>query len=198
MVGRLAFVVALLSMPQCWSQDKATMELPGLPAHMKIGQPAPNWLTANWFNLPDGKSKLDVDDYRGKVVVLFLFQSKCEGCRDGGVPILAAIRGSVQHADVRYVAIQAVYELAFANTLDAAKAFAKEFEFDFPVGHTGSDIMKRYHALFSPWFVIIDRHGKIQFSSFFVAPQKAKQVIEKALAEPAPKPVAKPKKRYWF
>jgi len=40
-----------------------------------VGETAPTWKVSRWFNLPTGKDKLDVTDYRGKVVYLFFFQS---------------------------------------------------------------------------------------------------------------------------
>ncbi len=39
------------------------------------GQKAPTWSAAEWKNLPEGKTSLDVSDYAGKVVYLYFFQS---------------------------------------------------------------------------------------------------------------------------
>ena len=39
-----------------------------------IGMIAPTWGETEWINLPQGKKKLDVEDYRGRVVYLALFQ----------------------------------------------------------------------------------------------------------------------------
>ena len=51
-----------------------------------LGQPAPAWEVARWFNLPSGTDSLDIADLRGKVVYLFCFQSWCPGCHgDTGV-----------------------------------------------------------------------------------------------------------------
>lgn len=40
-----------------------------------VGKMAPAWKVNRWFNLPAGKRRLDVTDFRGKVVYLFFFQS---------------------------------------------------------------------------------------------------------------------------
>lgn len=39
------------------------------------GQKAPAWSSAEWQNLPEGKTSLDIGDFSGKVVYLFFFQS---------------------------------------------------------------------------------------------------------------------------
>ncbi len=38
------------------------------------GMIAPTWGETEWLNLPQGKKNLDVEDYRGRVVYLALFQ----------------------------------------------------------------------------------------------------------------------------
>lgn len=38
------------------------------------GMMAPTWGKTEWINLPQGKKTLDIEDYRGRVVYLALFQ----------------------------------------------------------------------------------------------------------------------------
>ncbi|MEM7261083.1 MAG: redoxin domain-containing protein [Planctomycetota bacterium] len=175
---------------------------------LKLGESAPSWQVKRWHGLPKGVTQLDVADYRGKVVVVFFFQSHCEGCIEGGVPLFAELRTAVKHDDVEFVAVQTVCEFAFLNTFDAAREFADEYEFDFPIGHTGPQTLREHRAFMTPWFVIVDRVGNLAFSSFFIAPQVAKEVVDRALAVPfepvideLPKPTRPPvgtKKPYWF
>jgi hypothetical protein len=40
-----------------------------------LSRPAPPWSVTDWINLPNPKTSLEVDDYRGKVLYLFFFQS---------------------------------------------------------------------------------------------------------------------------
>ncbi len=40
-----------------------------------VGEAAPTWEIEKWFNLPEGKEKLEISDFRGKVLILFNFQS---------------------------------------------------------------------------------------------------------------------------
>lgn len=39
------------------------------------GEQAPNWDITEWFNLPDGKEKLEISDFRGRVLMLYNYQS---------------------------------------------------------------------------------------------------------------------------
>ncbi|MCA8942804.1 MAG: TlpA family protein disulfide reductase [Planctomycetes bacterium] len=152
-----------------------------------LGEPAPRWNVWRWRDQPE-EFRLDVDAFRGKVVVLFLFQAGCSGCRKGGAPLLEAIRQTNRHADLRFVAIQSVIELGFANTFEAACEFADDFAFDFPVGHTGPELLRSYRGLLTPWFVIIDRRGVVRFSSFLLSPQRAQEILRELLAEPSEAP----------
>lgn len=40
-----------------------------------LNQPAPEWGVAQWFHLPEDKTRLDIGDFKGKVVYLYCFQS---------------------------------------------------------------------------------------------------------------------------
>ncbi len=39
------------------------------------GNDAPKWDIDKWFNLPDGKQKLEISDFRGRVLMLYNYQS---------------------------------------------------------------------------------------------------------------------------
>ncbi|ETX08882.1 MAG: hypothetical protein ETSY2_02755 [Candidatus Entotheonella gemina] len=40
-----------------------------------LNQPAPEWDVSQWFQLPEDKTRLDIGDFKGKVVYLYCFQS---------------------------------------------------------------------------------------------------------------------------
>ena len=40
-----------------------------------LNQPAPGWEISHWSQLPEGKTRLDIGDFKGKVVYLYCFQS---------------------------------------------------------------------------------------------------------------------------
>ena len=79
---------------------------------------APSWKVTQWFHLPDGKTSLDVDDFKGKVVYLYCFQSWCPGCHSHGFPTLQQLtKHYANDPDVAFVAIQTTFEGYGFNTL---------------------------------------------------------------------------------
>ncbi len=154
-----------------------------------VGKRAPAWNVSTWFNLPAGKRKVDITDYRGKVVYLFFFQSWCPGCHKHGFPALVSVAKHFSGNDnVAFVAVQTVFEGFEANTSEAALESARTFDLSIPVGHdTGpggnrSYLMKRYRSGGTPWLVIIDKSGVVRFDDFHQRAGKSIAVIQALLA----------------
>lgn len=135
------------------------------------GQQAPSWTVDNWFNLADGADSIDISDFRGKVVYLFFFQHRCPACHTHGFPTLKAVSSHFSsNDDVVFVAIQTTWHGVSAKTADKALPAAEKYGLDIPVGHAGNDpkgdgpgIMETYRSPGTPWTVIIDREGIVQF-----------------------------------
>ncbi len=82
-----------------------------------LGQRAPNWRVDEWYNLGDNVERIDVADFKGKIVYLFGFQSWCPGCHSHGFPTLQAVEKHYRdNDDVVFVAIQTVFEGYHVNT----------------------------------------------------------------------------------
>lgn len=153
-----------------------------------LGQKAPEWGVSNWFNLENGTEKLDVSDFKGKVVYLYGFQSWCPGCHSHGFPTLQQVEKHFkENENVVFVAVQTVFEGFESNTIDKAVKTVQEFKLDIPVGHdsgrngSGSALMRRYRSGGTPWTVIIDREGFVQFNDFSIKPDKAVALIDRLL-----------------
>lgn len=164
------------------------------PEHAGLGvldQPAPAWEVDRWFNLPTGKSSLDIADYRGKVVYLYGFQSWCPGCHAHGFPTLQRLVEKFQNADdVAFVAVQTAFEGFGTNTPDAARTTAERYKLTIPVGHSGregerSGLMRAYKTGGTPWTVIIDKEGVVRFNDFHITPEQGEQVITALRGSPA-------------
>jgi thiol-disulfide isomerase/thioredoxin len=161
------------------------------PAGAVVGHPAPRWGVTEWTNLPEGTKKLDVDDFAGKVVVLFCFQSWCPGCHSRGFPTLKAlVKRFAGDDDVAFVAVQTVFEGFAQNTAEKAWATAKKYKLDIPFGHSGTAkarpaIMKSYRTRGTPWMIVIDREGKVRFSDFHIQTDQAIGLIDKLKKEEA-------------
>lgn len=155
-----------------------------------LGQRAPNWRVDEWYNLGDDVERIDVSDFKGKIVYLFGFQSWCPGCHSHGFPTLQAVEKHYRdNDDVVFVAIQTVFEGYHVNTSDKALSTVTQFDLDIPVGHdagagAGSTVMRRYRAGGTPWAVIIDRDGFVQFNGFSIQPDQAISLINRLLEQP--------------
>jgi len=154
------------------------------------GRKAPSWGVEQWINLPENKDTLDIDDYRGKVLYLYCFQSWCPGCHKHGFPTLKEMIGRFEDdEDVAFVAVQTVFEGFHTNTFERAKEVAERYELEIPVGHSGEDgqrseLMTRYRTGGTPWVVIIDKEGVVRFDGFHVRTDPAERFIRKLADAP--------------
>ena len=80
------------------------------------GKKAPDLKVGTWFNLPKGKSSIDLPDLRGKVVYLLFFQSWCPACHSSGLPRLKVLSREYRKKDVAFLVVQTVFEGYSVNT----------------------------------------------------------------------------------
>ena len=175
-------VAAVTAMPEISTSQQRSYGI--------LGHKAPAWQVDEWYNLGDDVERIDVSDFRGRIVYLFGFQSWCPGCHSHGFPTLQAVEKHYRdNDDVVFVAIQTVFEGYHVNTSDKAQSTVAQFNLDIPVGHdsgagAGSAVMRRYRAGGTPWAVIIDRDGFVQFNGFSIRPERAVALINRLLKEP--------------
>ena len=97
--------------------------MPHDPHYGIDGQLAPEWGVTQWFNVPNDRPSLTLQDLADKVVYLYCFQSWCPGCHSHGFPTLLAVRDSLKDAPgVAFVAIQTVFEGVDVNTLERPRS----------------------------------------------------------------------------
>ncbi len=148
-----------------------------------VGQQAPHWDVSKWHQLPEGKDELDITDFRGKVLYLYFFQSWCPGCHSTGFPNLKTLHGIYKNdPDVEFVVIQSTFEGHNINTADKLKPTAAKYELPIPFGQSAGGgtpaIMQKYRTRGTPWVVLIDKKGQVQFNGFHLDPAKAASVID--------------------
>ena len=169
--------------------------------HGVVGRPAPEWGVNQWLNLPEGKTSLDVSDYRNKVLYLYCFQSWCPGCHQRGFPTLQKmIQRFRTNDDVAFVAVQTVFEGFSSNTFHRAKEVAKQYSLEIPIGQSGengrrSELMGRYRTGGTPWVIIIDSSGVVRFNDFHIGVSQATGMIEQLLEEQADRDTGIPQSR---
>ena len=135
------------------------------------GQKAPSFGVDTWLQ-SNGKSSLDIEDYKGKVLYVYGFQAWCPGCHSHGFPTLQKLSKHYKNDNkVAFVAIQTVFEGFMVNSVNAAKDIIKKYSLTMPVGHSGSSdkrsaFMSNYKSGGTPWTVIIDKNGVVRFNDF--------------------------------
>ncbi len=154
------------------------------------GSNAPSWGVETWFNLPESKQRLDVHDFRDRVLYLYCFQSWCPGCHSSGFPTLQAMMSEYEdNHDVAFVAIQTVFEGFDANTLEKARQIAREYALDLPFGHDPgpeggrSLVMQRYRTGGTPWIILIGGDGLVIFNDFHADLDKLKRQMDRLIEE---------------
>ncbi|MBT3201344.1 MAG: TlpA family protein disulfide reductase [Phycisphaerales bacterium] len=157
-----------------------------------LGKAAPKWEVGPWYQLPSGKTSLDISDFKGKVLYVYCFQSWCPGCHKRGFPALKQVSDKYKDDDsVRFVVFQTVFEDRASkpvNTFENLKEIAKKYGLTMPFAQSGSrkdksKIMRAYKTRGTPWTMIIDKKGVIRYSAFHITPTDAAKLIEKLKAE---------------
>ncbi|MEE9264378.1 MAG: TlpA disulfide reductase family protein [Vicinamibacteria bacterium] len=150
-----------------------------------VTKKAPKWEVESWSNLPKGKKKLDVRDFRGKVVYLYCFQARCPGCHSTGFPTLKKVKEAFKNdGNVAFVTMQTVFEGFHVNTKENGLATLRKFALDLPMAMSGSPekrstIMSWYRTRGTPWTVIIGPDGKVAWNGFHIRPEEAVALIRK-------------------
>lgn len=132
---------------------------------------APPIEAERWFNTDQS---LDLEMFRGKVVVLHAFQMLCPGCVSQAVPQARRLHEIAKSIDDLVVlGIHTVFEHHAAMTPVSLEAFLHEYRLTFPVAvdRPSSDgpiprTMAAYGFKGTPSTVVIDRAGRIARHSF--------------------------------
>jgi len=153
------------------------------------GQKAPSFGVDTWLQTTNDKKTLDIEDYKGKVIYLYGFQSWCPGCHKHGFPALQKLSKHYKGNDkIAFVAIQTVFEGFMINTELAAKLIIKKYDLDMPVGQSGtsdnpSEFMKNYRSGGTPWTVVIDKNSIVRFNDFHADPDKLIEYLDVLIDE---------------
>ncbi len=153
-----------------------------------LGLPAPELDVNDWID-PDGKpsAPFRLEDHAGKVRVIYCFQAWCPSCHSAGFPALKEIMGQfADNGDVVFTAVQTVFEGFTSNGPERRREMQLDYGLALPIGQdeTGPrpSVTTAYRTGGTPWFIVIDRQGKVIHNGYRLEPRKAKALIEDALA----------------
>lgn len=155
-----------------------------------VGQSAPEFRVDEWIANVDGS--LHIADIAEPVIYLYNFQSWCPGCHSHGFPTLTAVRDALRAAgkesQVKFVAVQTVFEGHDTNTSHAALASVERHGLsDIALGHDSGrqpTIMADYRTGGTPWTVIIGSDRTVLADGFQLDADEALRVIAQQLDKP--------------
>ena len=158
--------------------------------HGLVGQPAPEFRVDKWIANVDGS--LHIADIAEPVIYLYNFQSWCPGCHSHGFPTLTAVREALRAAgkenQVKFLAIQTVFEGHDTNTANAARASVERHGLsDIALGHDSGHpptIMADYRTGGTPWTVIIGPDRTVLANGFQLDADQALSIITEQLDTP--------------
>jgi len=148
-----------------------------------LGQKAPELEEFKWIgNEGEDIPSIQLEDYKGKFIVLYCFQSWCPGCHSRGLPSLEEMSEALKDNDkVEFLAIQTVFEGGSINTFDKLRETQLKYDLEIPFGHDPggpatrdrSSTMYNYRTGGTPWFIFIDQTGKVVFNDYHLDTEKA-------------------------
>lgn len=125
--------------------------------------PAPELDVAEWIGTPH-----TLEELRGKVVLIEVFQMLCPGCVRYGIPQAQKVHRAFPKVTV--LGLHSVFEHHEAMGLEALKVFLSEFRITFPVAVDRQDggmlpvTMRKYGLEGTPSTLIVDQEGGLAFS----------------------------------
>lgn len=153
------------------------------------GFKAPNWNIKQWVDA-EGRptNPINLSDYKGKFKVVYCFQSWCPGCHSIGLPSLQAMTIALKDNDnVKFIAVQTVFEGASSNTYEKMLEVQKKYNLKIPFGQDNGDdstrnisnIMYNYRTGGTPWFIFIDKEDNVIFNDYHLDTEKAIAFLKK-------------------
>lgn len=154
-----------------------------------IGEKAPELVVEQWFQLPAGKDKMVISDFKDKVLVMLLFQAGGKGTDMGLTKLKELSEHYKADPKVAFLLVQTPLDGQLnKRSPERLKTIAKEQGFEFPLGHynwvagfpgmvTPAGTYKNSHL---PWFVVVDPSGIVKFNGvpFSIDVEFAKERID--------------------
>jgi len=124
--------------------------------------PAPEIAASGWLNTSE---PLTSDKLKGRVVALYAFQQKCQGCLELSLPQAKEVWETFSRDDVAVVGLHCPFESSSRSDKAALESFLQRQGIRFPVAMDadGADwqpeTFSRYSMQGTPTLVLIGRNG---------------------------------------
>ncbi len=132
----------------------------------------PGWRASHWFNTP---TPIELEDLRGRVVLVHAFQMLCPACVAHGLPQALRVHEAFQGEAVTVIGLHTVFEHHEVMGPQALQAFIHEYRWPFPIGVDWAAeagplpvTMAQWGLGGTPSVVLFDRHGRARLHRFGV------------------------------
>ncbi len=152
------------------------------------GKKAPPLALTNWINLPEGQTRLDIPDFKGKYLVMLFFQHWCEASQKEAFPTLQTLIKQFEgEKNVAFLAVQTAFQGYTTNSEDKLKVDAQEFGLTIPMGHSPKlpgvySVSLGYNTGGTPWWVIVTPDGVVEYNGHYLNPEEAEKNLRNLLA----------------
>ncbi|QGU06792.1 thiol-disulfide oxidoreductase [Corynebacterium occultum] len=120
---------------------------------------------SEWVNGPE----LNLEELRGRVLLIETFQMLCPGCVTAGIPQAQRVHQTFAADQVQVIGLHTVFEHHEVMGPEALKVFLAEFGVRFPVavdlpveGHVVPATMRHYRLQGTPSTLLVDRKGRVR------------------------------------
>ena len=132
--------------------------------------PMPAWHVSKWFNTP---RPLSVEDFRGRVLLVYAFQMLCPGCVAHSIPQAKRVHEAFPPEQVAVVGLHTVFEHHEVMGAGALEVFIHAWRLRFPVAVDipGDDgvlpkTMAQMQMRGTPTLLVVDRQGELRLNHF--------------------------------
>lgn len=155
-----------------------------------VGEQAPDFQIEDWWDESGNKANYYVSDFSNKVLILFCWADWCPACKSHGYDEMLAIQDKyLDNPQVEMLGIQTVWEGKMQNTKAKVKKVREKYGFKIPMAYDDGDvntayrssIMTNYKTAGTPWFIVIDKQGKVTFNYHHLPIDATEEVIDSLL-----------------
>ena len=151
-------------------------------------RPAPEIVASAWLNTSE---PLSLETLKGRVVILYAFQQKCEGCLHSALPQAKALHAEYSSSDLAVIGLHCPFAAASLANRGALEEFILQQGITFPVAMDADgplwepETFARYGMQGTPAVVLIGRNGKRRLQHLGTMNDgELRQAIQTLLSEP--------------
>lgn len=149
---------------------------------------APEIAASGWLNTAE---PLSLERLKGRVVALYAFQARCQGCLLEALPQAKALWRDYPRTDLQVIGLHCPFESASRLDRESLASMLAENGIEFPVAMDAdgaqwqTETFARYAMQGTPTLVLIGRNGKRRLQKFgHASDELVRQALHELIREP--------------